>query len=113
MFVTFLWCMHEYLVLLKIIRMQGVLVLKSNVWDVLTFHLCYSIIGTVFRKNRSDFFLLFFVPTFMNESATFPTKFHQANTPCTCQKRSHIFNLEMADQFEIYEIMQFERIRRF
>ena len=39
--------------------------MKANVWDVLLFHLCYSIIRTVFQKNRSDFFVSFFVPTFL------------------------------------------------
>ena len=47
--------------------------LQVNVLNVLLLHLCYSSIGTVFRKNRSDFFVSFFVPTFTNESATFPT----------------------------------------
>ena len=37
---------------------------NANVWYVLSFHLYYSIIGTVFRKNRSDFSVSFFVPTF-------------------------------------------------
>ena len=46
----------------------------AGVWKDFTFHLCYSIIGIVFRKNRSDFFFSFFVPTFTHKKATFPTK---------------------------------------
>jgi hypothetical protein len=47
---------------------------KTNGWDVLLFYLCYSIIRTVFRKNRSDFFDSFIVPTFiLTNEPLFPT----------------------------------------
>ena len=37
----------------------------ANVWDIFLFYLCYSIIKIAFRKNRSVFFVSFFVPTFL------------------------------------------------
>ena len=47
---------------------------QSDVWLDFLFSLCYSIIRIVFRKNHSDFFFSFFVPTFTHKKATFPTK---------------------------------------